>query len=350
MATGNDPTTGALSAMGAEASAKAVSHYVFGTDKPSDLTAEQKQTVSSIVSLAGIGVGATTGDVGSAVSAGEAGKVAVEDNDTFNLSSTDFGMSSSDVSYATYCASNPTGASCTKPNVVNSISVQIDKILENKPFGLLYKVAANGDSIVCIPVGAYTCGLRTGEHFASPEEVRKGNSEFLMSVVPVPGGKGAKVVAKKTGQVIGIYEDAKVANAAIQRARVEANIATSKAARESSGYAPFSQKATNISSLTNISIKQLDKKFKYAEDFGIITTKKNSQTLNEFGNAIKTHMRDSNTIQNGTYGFVADSKVFYNTVSHNVVVVDKGGNFVTGFRLTPGTAQYENFFKNGVLR
>lgn len=81
VATGNDPTTGALSAMGAEASAKAVSHYLFGVDKPSELTAEQKQTVSSIVSLAGIGLGATTGDVGSAVSAGETAKVAVEDND-----------------------------------------------------------------------------------------------------------------------------------------------------------------------------------------------------------------------------------------------------------------------------
>ena len=80
MATGNDPTTGALSAMGAEASAKAVSKYLFGVDKPSELTAEQKQTVSSIVSLAGIGVGATTGDVANAVNAGEVAKVAVENN------------------------------------------------------------------------------------------------------------------------------------------------------------------------------------------------------------------------------------------------------------------------------
>lgn len=113
---------------------------------------------------------------------------------------------------------------------------QINGILESKPFDLVYKVAANGDTIVCIPIGSYTCGLRPGEHFASPEEVRKGNSEFLMSAVPIPGGKGAKVIAKETGQVIGIYEDVKAANNAIQRARVEANIATSKAARESSNF------------------------------------------------------------------------------------------------------------------
>ena len=79
-ATGNDPTTGALSAMGAEAAAPMVAKFLFG-DKPiSELTAEQKATVSSITSLAGLGLGATTGDVGSAVSAGEAAKTAVNDN------------------------------------------------------------------------------------------------------------------------------------------------------------------------------------------------------------------------------------------------------------------------------
>ena len=79
-ATGNDPTTGALSAMGAEAAAPIVAKFLFG-DKPiSELTAEQKSTVSSITSLAGLGIGATTGEVGNAVNAGEAAKSAVEDN------------------------------------------------------------------------------------------------------------------------------------------------------------------------------------------------------------------------------------------------------------------------------
>ena len=79
-ATGNDVTTGALSAMGAEAAAPMVAKFLFG-DKPiSELSADEKATVSSITSLGGLGVGASTGDVGSAVSAGEAGKVAVEDN------------------------------------------------------------------------------------------------------------------------------------------------------------------------------------------------------------------------------------------------------------------------------
>ena len=219
VATGNDPTSGALSAMGTEAGAKYVANYLFPDTKLSELTAEQKATVSSIMSLAGLGMGATTGDVGSAVSAGEVAQVAVDDNG-FNK-------------YAKESEATKQWKAQNRAFVVN----QINGILEYKPFDLVYKVAANGDTIVCIPIGSYTCGLRLGEHFASPEEVRKGNSEFLMSVVPIPGvGGGAKVIAKETGQVIGIYKDAKAANAAIQRARVEANIATNKAARESSNF------------------------------------------------------------------------------------------------------------------
>ncbi|WP_172800104.1 VENN motif pre-toxin domain-containing protein, partial [Faucicola atlantae] len=47
------------------------------------LSADEKATVSSITSLGGLDVGATTGDVGSAVNSAETGKVAVEDNATY---------------------------------------------------------------------------------------------------------------------------------------------------------------------------------------------------------------------------------------------------------------------------
>ena len=96
--------------------------------------------------------------------------------------------------------------------------------------------------------------------------------------------------------------------------------------------------------------RQLDRKFKHASDFGIVTTKKNSETLAQFESAIKAHMSSASTVQQGTYGFVKDSKVFFNTETNNAVVVDGAGNFVTGFKLLPGSQQYENFIKNGVLR
>lgn len=92
------------------------------------------------------------------------------------------------------------------------------------------------------------------------------------------------------------------------------------------------------------------KKFKHASDFGVNTTKKNPQTLTEFQNAITSHLGDAATTQKGTYGFVKDSKVFFNSNTNNAVVLDNAGSFVTGFKLMAGTPQFENFITNGLLR
>lgn len=100
----------------------------------------------------------------------------------------------------------------------------------------------------------------------------------------------------------------------------------------------------------NFSQKQLAKKFKHASDFGVKTTKKNPKTIAEFQSAITNHLGDAATVQKGTYGFVKDSKVFFNPKTNNTVVLDKTGDFVTGFKLSPGTKQFENFMNNGVLR
>jgi len=102
--------------------------------------------------------------------------------------------------------------------------------------------------------------------------------------------------------------------------------------------------------LTSVTQKQLDKKFKHASDFGVVTTKKNSETLAQYESAIKAHMSSASTILQGTYGFVKDSRVFFNSSTNNAVVLDASGNFVTGFRLSPGTQQFDTFIKNGVLR
>ncbi|WP_227674090.1 polymorphic toxin-type HINT domain-containing protein [Psychrobacter phenylpyruvicus] len=53
---------------------------MYKVDKPSELTAEQKDTISNITTLAGVAIGSTTGEVTDAVNAGETAKVAVEDN------------------------------------------------------------------------------------------------------------------------------------------------------------------------------------------------------------------------------------------------------------------------------
>ncbi|MEE4692202.1 colicin D domain-containing protein [Pseudomonas alliivorans] len=110
-------------------------------------------------------------------------------------------------------------------------------------------------------------------------------------------------------------------------------------------------KGNNVDeAVTGVTQKQLDKKFKHASDFGVVTTKKNPETLAQYEAAIKNHMSSTATTQQGTYGFVKDSKVFFNSITNNAVVLDSSGNFVTGFELAPGAQQFDNFIKNGVLR
>jgi len=102
--------------------------------------------------------------------------------------------------------------------------------------------------------------------------------------------------------------------------------------------------------LTELSAKQLERKFKHAADFGVVTTKKNPETVTQYGDAIKSHMSSPTTIQQGTYGLVPGSKVFFDSKTNNAVVLDGSGRFVTGFKLYTDTSQYDNFMKNGVLR
>ena len=79
-ATGNDALTGGVSAGTAEAAAPLLSQLLYEKDT-NELTAEQKDTVSSIVSALGAGIGATTGNSSEAANSAEISKVAAENND-----------------------------------------------------------------------------------------------------------------------------------------------------------------------------------------------------------------------------------------------------------------------------
>ncbi|EAQ6013008.1 colicin-D, partial [Salmonella enterica] len=81
--------------------------------------------------------------------------------------------------------------------------------------------------------------------------------------------------------------------------------------------------------------KQLDKKYlKHASDFGIDDTKKNRETLTKFRDVIEAHLIDKETIKKGTYLPEKDSEVFFNSKTNNVVILNKDGNFVSGWKLT----------------
>lgn len=96
-------------------------------------------------------------------------------------------------------------------------------------------------------------------------------------------------------------------------------------------------------------LKKSDKKFKHAIDFVVSITKKKLDAFKQYETAIKNHLNDKTTSENGTYGFVQDSRVFFNPNTNNAVVIDKSSEFITGFKVIPGTPQYDNYMKNGVL-
>jgi hypothetical protein len=76
-----------LSAGGAEALAPKLASVLYGIDEKdiSKMTAEQKQTISAIISLGSTAIGATSGSVTDMVASGEAGRVAVEENRQLRL-------------------------------------------------------------------------------------------------------------------------------------------------------------------------------------------------------------------------------------------------------------------------
>ena len=125
-ATGNDALTGGLSAAAGEATAPLLSKYLYQTEDPSELTAEQKDTISSITSITGTVIGASTGNVTDAVNAGETAKVAVEDNDFSNIGpafgiSNEYGQSMQSLgNYCTNQGGNVTECINTHRNITQS--------------------------------------------------------------------------------------------------------------------------------------------------------------------------------------------------------------------------------------
>ncbi|MDG9730372.1 hemagglutinin repeat-containing protein [Ignatzschineria sp. RMDPL8A] len=85
-ANGGDLLSGALTAGGAEALAPIIAEFLYGKGKkPEDLTADEKNTLSAIIGILGIGAGALTGDSAlDAVIGDSVATNAVENNLTHN--------------------------------------------------------------------------------------------------------------------------------------------------------------------------------------------------------------------------------------------------------------------------
>ena len=81
---GNDALTAGLVAGGAEAAAPALSSFLYNK-KTSDLTADEKSTISAITGLVATGIGgiASGGNIATAVQSRQGAQNAVENNDMF---------------------------------------------------------------------------------------------------------------------------------------------------------------------------------------------------------------------------------------------------------------------------
>ena len=80
---GNDALTAGLAAGGAEAAVPVISNWLYQTDDPEKLTAEQKSTLTAIAGLIGTGVGLSTGgSVTDVASGSQLAQNAVENNST----------------------------------------------------------------------------------------------------------------------------------------------------------------------------------------------------------------------------------------------------------------------------
>uniref|UniRef100_UPI00055A8557 VENN motif pre-toxin domain-containing protein n=1 Tax=Stenoxybacter acetivorans TaxID=422441 RepID=UPI00055A8557 len=81
---GNDPLSAGIAAAGTEAVIPVVSQWLFGTKDSSKLSAEEKETLSSIGGLIGAGVGAASGEgTADIVSGSQAAQNAVVNNHVF---------------------------------------------------------------------------------------------------------------------------------------------------------------------------------------------------------------------------------------------------------------------------
>ncbi|MGX9306674.1 colicin D domain-containing protein [Pantoea dispersa] len=60
------------------------------------------------------------------------------------------------------------------------------------------------------------------------------------------------------------------------------------------------------------------------------------------------HLDNTSTYEHGKYLLVPELKVFFNPQKNNVVVVDKTGNFVSGWKLDPQTKKYDNVMDNEI--
>ncbi len=199
-ATGNDALTGGVSAGAGEATAPIISDFLFDTKNPDELTAEQKDTISSITSALGLGIGATTGSASDAANAAETSKVAVEDNHMGG----DRNKTNNQLAEDTRKMNERT------EELLNALPgyLKNSKLMKNK----------DGDLIWCLPSSNHSCAPSSELRLATNSEIESAAKSAVTGIaISSVGGAAGGYAVKYASKAVGTYKTWKAARAASEQ-------------------------------------------------------------------------------------------------------------------------------------
>lgn len=325
---GNSAAAGAAGAATGELAAKAIAGMLYPGKAVSDLSEEQKQTVSTLATVAAGMAGGLAGDsTASAMAGAQGGKNSAESNSLAGDQAREAAKQA---------------AESLKNQVREKLGEGTASSIAN---GIINALADTGDAALGSADYAADAAMALASCAAGDSYCSKAMSDLAGKNQAVADSISTLMQSETWSAVADTVKEAAGGN----QAALEATGGLLAGMMLPGKKLPNAGTAI-ISDSVAFSTKQLDKKFKHASDFGVITTKKNGDTIAQYQTAIKSHLDDKTTYEHGTYLLVPESKVFFNPQTNNVVVVDKSGNFVSGWKLDPQTKQYENFINNGGLR
>lgn len=326
---GNSVAAGAAGAATGELAAKAIAGMLYPDVKDlSTLSEEQKQTVSTLATVAAGMAGGLAGDsTASAMAGAQGGKNSAESNSLAGDQAREAAKQA---------------AESLKNQVREKLGEGTASSIAN---GIINALADTGDAALGSADYAADAAMALASCAAGDSYCSKAMSDLAGKNQAVADSISTLMQSETWSAVADTVKEAAGGN----QAALEATGGLLAGMMLPGKKLPNAGTAI-ISDSIAFSTKQLDKKFKHASDFGVITTKKNGDTIAQYQTAIKSHLDDKTTYEHGTYLLVPESKVFFNPQTNNVVVVDKSGNFVSGWKLDPQTKQYENFINNGGLR
>lgn len=133
-------------------------------------------------------------------------------------------------------AANSAGIAVENDSFYDKPMGSLDEKDDSIKFKIVFKINDKGHNIICFG-NAMECLPRANERYATNTEVKSGMQNFAMSIVPIPGGVGVKLIVKESKEVVGIYKNAKLAQNAVNSATKQLLVRQLKAEQIANGHA-----------------------------------------------------------------------------------------------------------------